>query len=159
LVAVVAQACAPMTADRLFSTLPREIDGAPLQRDPTTLDSLSGLAIDDVLTGLGKGRSDAAWVAAGVPGKVSVDVLAVSGVTSEQLARALVELWAEPSVVERRSTRFDSTSVTELRQRDGAVAFVYRGQNLAYVLTIPPNGDRSIVGRLIQAITTRNLSG
>jgi hypothetical protein len=148
-----AAGCSPPGSDALWATLPSDVHGQPLERGTLTLDAASGLLVDDVLTELGKSRSDTAWVNATAGSSFEVDAIEVAGIDGARLKEATVHAWQAPAVIERTAVDLGGFPVSRLRLRDGETDFVYQAGSAVYVIALPRDADTGLVTEFLSRLT------
>jgi hypothetical protein len=122
-------------ANRLLSALPAAAGGIDFDTVRVIDDSfLSGHLVDDVLTALGKSRSDAAVVFRGdSAGGTTIGAIAVQGVGGQDLLDACVENWGAPAVIRRSQRVVNGANGWELEMRDGQLNVFYPRGNTVFV--------------------------
>jgi len=152
LVALLAAGCAVVQSQALLATLPTSAGGVDFDTPRMIDDSfMSGHPVDDVLTALGKRRSDAtivervSWV-----GEGDIGALVVYGVSGEVLLNTVVQTWRAAAVVGRAQTRIGDRDVWALDFRGGGQVFLayQRGSTVYWAST----GDRSLAEQFIAAM-------
>lgn len=133
---VAACSALPFTAaNQLLSSLPTSAGGIDFDDFQMIDDSfLSGHVVDDVLSALGKRRSDGAAVFRfSSVGGVSIGAVAVRGVDGDDLLTACVENWQAPAVVRRSQRAVNGTDGWEIEMRGGYLTVFYVRGNAVYV--------------------------
>jgi hypothetical protein len=132
-------ACAAIpfiSANQLLSTLPTTAGGVDFDTVRVIDDkSLSGHLVDDVLSALGKRRTEAAAVfRTSSIGGASIGAVAVQGVEGPDLLLACVENWSAPAVIARSQRLANGTDGWELEMRSGQLTVFYLRGNIAFVV-------------------------
>ena|SRR5687768_1486386 len=122
-------------ANQLLSTLPTAAGGVDFDDVRVIDDSfLSGHVVDDVLTALGKRRSDGAAVFRfSSAGGVSIGAVAVRGIDGDELLAACVENWQAPAVIRRSQRAVNGTDGWQVEMRGGGLTVFYARGSVVYV--------------------------
>ena len=120
----------------LASTLPREYGGFDLAATFIDEADLSGVPADDILSGVGKGRTDAT-VVIGSYGPLAITALVVSGVSPSDVARAAIDRWSQASVTRRETAQVSGHEANLLTERSGATDIVLEWEGATYVVSAP----------------------
>lgn len=153
LAALVGAGCGVVQSQALLATLPTSAGGVNFDISRVIDDSfLSGHPVDDVLTALGKRRSDATIVEryGGVGGgDGGIGAFVVGGVPGDVLLDTFVQTWLAPAVVGRAQTTIGDRDVWALDLRPNHVFLAYqRGSTIYWAGT----DDRSLAEQFIAAM-------
>jgi hypothetical protein len=121
-------------ASQLLATLPSVAGGEQFDGLQVISDSfLSGHAVDDVLTELGKERCDAVAVFRWTE-DATIGATTVEGIDGATLFETFVMTWHAPAVIDRRQRLAGGTLTWELRGRGGMRTVIYRLGNVVYLV-------------------------
>ena len=136
LVLIVVSACVPSRVDMLLSLLPTKVGERQFDAVTVIDDSfVSGHALDDILSAIGKSRSDAAAVFRGPrDGSISVGAVTVSGIDAQTLLDAVVNHWEAAAVEDRSLATIGGKEVWRLITRPSGEIAVYAKLGVVYVV-------------------------
>jgi len=137
-IGLIAQACTLSRADRLYATLPPEIDGPDADARPDIARFAERLGRSTTfspdLTGLAPMRPGSLDP---FQGSCRWTPLRSRAVTADQLRAAIVDTWTNAAVTGRKAIALNGFDGARLTERDGSAAFVYGSRGSVYVVTLP----------------------